>query len=95
MSNAIQFLDTLGSQPALSPADYAATVAAIQMDSAQREALLQRDLDKLHDLLGARGSMAVWVATPDGGEEPQKSPDQPDDDGVVPEDAPYPDEEPK
>ena len=96
MSDVIQFLENLGSQPQFSPADYAATVAALHLDVAQREALLQQDPEVLRDLLGGRRLMAIWVATPDGGEEPQESPDLPDDDeGVEPEGTPQPDEEPR
>lgn len=94
MSNAIQFLETLGSKPMLSPADYAATVAALDLDAAQQQALLQRDHEVLNDLLGGRTLMAMFIATPDGGEEPQESPDLPGDDEEI-EDAPEPEEEPK
>lgn len=95
MSNVIQFLETLGSKPALSSADYAATVVALDVDAAQRQTLLRRDPEVLNDLLGGRALMAMFVATPDGGEEPQESPDQTGDDDAATEDAPEPTEEPK
>lgn len=78
VSNVIQFLETLGNNPAmtrLSAADYAAAVAALDIDDAQRQALLNRDNAVLNDLLGGREKMlcVVWPA-----DEPvRKEDDQP------------------
>lgn len=95
MSNAIHFLETLGSKPTLSPADYAATVAALNVDAAQQQALLCRDPEVLNGLLGGRLLMAMHIVTPDGGEEPQENPDHTgDEDGEETEDAPEPTEKP-
>lgn len=95
MSNTIQFLELLGSKPALSPADYAATIAALDFDIAHQQVLLQKDPQALNDLLGGRMVMAMFVATPDGDDEPQESPDQSDDDGAGDDGASEPDEKSK
>ena len=95
MSNVIRFLETLGSKPALTPAEYAATVAALDIDAAQQLAMLQRDPGTLNGLLGGRALMAMYIATPDGGEEPEERPDHTDDDDAEIEDAPESPEEPK
>lgn len=65
MSNVIHFLEALGSNPALtklSAAQYAATVAALDVDDSQRQALLDRDQTALNGLLGGRDEMrcVVW-----------------------------------
>jgi hypothetical protein len=67
MSNVIQFLEALGQNPA--PADYAAAVAALDIDEAQRQALLNRDHARLNDLLGGR-SKVYCVVVPAEEEEP-------------------------
>lgn len=88
MSNVIQFLETLGSNPAvarLSAAQYAVTVEALDVDGVQRQALLDRDHAALNDLLGGREKMVcmIWPA-----DEPGKSDDdQPGDEQPV-EDTP-------
>lgn len=64
MSNVIQFLEALGSNPSmtrLSAGDYAATVAALDADEAQRQALIARDHAALNDLLGGREKMACMI----------------------------------
>lgn len=66
MSNVIQFLETLGTNQALSPADYAATVATLDIDSKQRQALLDRDHAALNELSEGRGEMCCMILTPDG-----------------------------
>lgn len=80
MSQAIQFLEALGSNPALvrlSAAEYAATVAALDVDQVQRQALLDRDHEALNGLLGGREKMLCLILNP--GEEPvRKDDDQPD-----------------
>lgn len=68
MSNAVQFLESLGSNPALtrlSAAEYAATVAALNVDDAQRQALLDRDIDALNGLLGGRVQMLCLIMNPE------------------------------
>lgn len=90
MSNTIQFLESLGSKPALSPADYAATIAALDFDIAHQQVLLQKDPQALNDLLGGRTVMAMHIATPDNDDEQQESPDHTDDDDAETENAPEP-----
>ena len=80
MSNVIQFLETMGRQPALSPADYAATVAALDFEPAQQQALLASDVSALNSLLEGRSKMFFMVATPERA--PSDAPDQ--DDGFSP-----------
>lgn len=85
MSNVIKFLETLGSNPTrLSAAEYAATVAVLDVDDAQKQALIDRDQDTLNGLLGGRYDMMciLWPA-----DEPAKE-DQPDDDQAPVEDTP-------
>lgn len=68
MSNVIQFLETLGSNPALSrlsAAEYAANVATLDADAKQRQALLVRDHATLSDLVGGRQRMFCSVYAPD------------------------------
>lgn len=65
MSNAIQFLEALGNNPALSAGEYAATIATLGVDEAQRQALLGRDHAALNDLLGGRATMRFFVNTPE------------------------------
>lgn len=67
MSNVIQFLEALGSNPAmtkLSAAQYAATVATVDADDMQRQALLNRDHAALNDLLGGRAEMRCVIFPP-------------------------------
>lgn len=81
MSNVIQFLESLGRNPAngLSPADYAAAVAVLEIDDAQRQALLDRDHAALNGLLGGRAKMYCLVAPAEN--EPQDDQRESDDDG--------------
>lgn len=68
MSNAIQFLQSMGSDSALartSVVDYAAAVAALDIDDAQQRALLDRDQAALSGLLGGRARMIFAVMAPD------------------------------
>jgi hypothetical protein len=60
MSNVIQFLEAMGSKQ-LSAAEYAASVAALEVDAPQRQALLERDQSALNDLLGGRDSMFFGI----------------------------------
>ena len=66
MSNVIRFLETMGSKP-ISPADYAATVAALEVGAPQRKALLDRDQDALNELLDGRRQLkcAIFAADED------------------------------
>lgn len=60
MSNVIQFLESMGRNPGiprLSVADYAATVALLDVGDAERQSLLSRDHSSLNDLLGGRVKM--------------------------------------
>ena len=60
----------------LSPVEYAATVAALDVDDVQRQALLDRNHVELNDLLGGREKLMCVVFPPDGDE--QKDDDQRD-----------------
>ena len=64
MSNAIRFLEHLGSRP-LSAAEYAAGVAALEVDEAQRRALLDRNAVALNDLLGGRRKLMFAILAPE------------------------------
>jgi hypothetical protein len=64
MSNIIRFLETMGSKP-ISPADYAATVAALEVGAPQRKALLDRDHAALNDLLGGRKKLLFAILAAD------------------------------
>ena len=66
MSNVIRFLETMGRKP-ISPADYAATVASLEMGAPQRKALLDRDQDALNELLDGRRQLrcAIFAADED------------------------------
>ena len=66
MSNIIRFLETMGRTP-ISPADYAATVAALEVGAPQRKALIDRDQDALNELLDGRRQLkcAIFAADED------------------------------
>lgn len=79
MSNVVQFMERLGRDPrCLSIADYAASVAALDIDEEQRRALLDRDHDALSGLLGGREKMmcVVWPAD-EPGQDDQPAREQP------------------
>jgi len=62
----VQFLEFLGASPnAMSVANYANAVDALNVDAAAREALLARDAEGITRLLGGRAAMRCIVATPD------------------------------
>ena len=65
MSNAIRFLELLGRRTPLSPADYAASVAQLEVDDAQRRALLHRDPAALSALLGGRQKLMFAILAPE------------------------------
>lgn len=83
MSNAVAFLETMAGRPlhAWNGDEYDAAVAALDVEPAQRRALLERDGDGLAALLRARATMFCMVMTPDGGETeaPLDAPDRDDD----------------
>jgi len=64
MSDAIRFLEALGRRP-LPAADYAARVAALDVDEAQRHALLRRDPAALNALLGGRRTLMFAILAPE------------------------------
>ena len=66
MSNIIRFLETMGRKP-ISPADFAATVAALEIEAPQRKALLDRDQGALNELLDGRRQLrcAIFAADED------------------------------
>lgn len=85
MSNVIQFLESLGSNPALnrlSPAEYGAAVAALEADDAQRQALMDRDHSVLNELLDGRAKIMFVVALPGEDDHDVSLPDDADGDGV-------------
>lgn len=65
MSNVIRFLEALGQNPAVSAAAYSAAVSVLDLDAAQKQALLVRDTNKLNNMLQGRAVMRCMVATPD------------------------------
>ena len=69
MSNAIQFLESMGGKP-LSASDYAATVAHLNIEETHRQALLDRNHSALNDLLGGRERLMCVVFSPDEEEQP-------------------------
>ncbi len=71
MSNVIRFLESMGTQQ-LSAVDYAASVAALEVDSLQKQALLNRDQAALSDLLGGRSNVFFGIfAAEEEEEQPQ------------------------
>ncbi|MFD0738439.1 hypothetical protein ACFQZQ_03950 [Lysobacter koreensis] len=64
MSNAIQFLESMGRNPSathMSAFEYATTVAALDIEGAQKDALLERDESVLSNLLGGRDDMRCMI----------------------------------
>ena len=77
MSNVIQFLESMGRNPGitrLSAADYAATVALLDIGDAERQSLLSCDQSSINDLLGGRVKMFHTIFPAE--EEEQKDDDQ-------------------
>ena len=91
MSNVIQFLEAMGRNPVIhgaSAADYAATVALLEIDGAQQQALLDRDPAALNDLLDGRRRMMFYINTPSP-DDHEAIPDEDNDgDGVPDQDEP-------
>ena len=83
MSKVIQFLETMGrnaSSGRVSDAAYAAAVAALDVDAAQTQALLQRDRAALNVLLGGRATQMMMMLFPveDAPQESEDTQDAPD-----------------
>ena len=78
MSIAIQFLETLGRGPALfgKHLGYFDAVDSLDVESAQRHALLSRNHDALSGLLGGRTKMMMQVWAP-AEDMPQREDEQP------------------
>ncbi len=71
MSNVIRFLESMGNDSSfarLSPAEYAATVALLDVGDSQQRALLDRNHVALNDLLGGRHKVLFAVFAPDDDE---------------------------
>ena len=64
MSNVIRFLESMGSKQ-VSPAEYAAIVADLEVGAPQRKALLDRDHAALNDLLGGRKKLLFAILAAD------------------------------
>jgi hypothetical protein len=64
LSNVIQFLEAMGRSP-VSTAEYAASVAALNIDATQQQALLSRDHAALSGLLDGRKKMYFMVVAAD------------------------------
>lgn len=91
MSNVIQFLEAMGRNPGihgLSAADYAASVALLEIDGAQRQALLDRDSATLSDLVDGRARMMCFISVPSPDDHEAIPDDDKDGDGVPDEDEP-------
>ena len=76
MSNVVQFLESLGRNPAV---NYSAAVAALDVEDAERQALLARDQSALNDLLGGRKKVLCALFPAEGDEPQQEEQPEPDD----------------
>ena len=93
MSDVIDFIESLGAQPAISPHRYAVAIERLAVDDATREALLGRDAAALGVALGGRDVMWCAIRSPDetpvdepwreepAREDPARDDPQPDADG--------------
>ncbi len=88
MSNVIRFLEIQGGKSTSSAAEYAATVALLDIDEEQRQALLDRDCTALSQLLDGRPRMLFFVNTPSPDDHEIFPDDDKDDDGVPDEEVP-------
>ena len=82
MSNVIQFLESMGRDASLrrmSADEFSMAVAELNVDQAQRDALLHRDHAALNVLLGGRATQMMMALFPV--EEPQRQGEEKDDDG--------------
>lgn len=94
MSNAIRFLETLGQNPALarlSPEQLKSMIDSLDLDPAQRGALLEGDLSALGQLIGGRAEMIGLIWEPGPELPPSEVPDADGPDENEP--APAPEEE--
>lgn len=79
MSNVIHFLESVGSAARLqSAADYAAAVAASDLEPSERKALLDRDVRSLTKIMRGRASMFCMIIAPDEQQGEHELPDQAD-----------------
>ncbi len=79
MSNVIEFLERLGSNPALSHGDaagYEAEVAALGVDDEVRQVLMSRDSGALGDLLGGRPKMLCMLFPAEGDDNKKEGEDE-------------------
>lgn len=67
MSQVIQFLESIGGKPSMSPMAYVEAVDALNAGMSQKRALLERDGDALNGLLGGRKQVlcAIFAAEED------------------------------
>lgn len=73
MSNAIRFLESMGSNAAManmSHADYSAVVAALAVDGEVGQAFMDRDVRRLEDALCERSKLFCLVFSPSEEEAP-------------------------
>jgi len=68
MTNTIQILEKMGSNPSRSAAHHAATVSALDLDPSQKQALLQRDHAALNQLLAGRTQVFCAIFAEEGDE---------------------------
>lgn len=88
MSDSIRFLEMLGGKPAIASLGMQAEqVAGLDVDEAQRNALLAGDGAALSRLLDGRSAIYCMISTPDE-QEPVRDPDREDDGDGVPEREP-------
>jgi hypothetical protein len=76
MSNVIRFLETIAADAAasrLAAMDYSGTVASLNANDQEKQALLGRDDSKLRALLDSRHKMFCMIFSPE--EEAPKSPE--------------------
>lgn len=95
MSNVVQFLETMGRQPAqFSDTDYIRSVMEAELDEPLRNALLRRDATGLAHALDARSPMFCFsfIVAPDGGEKSPPGDDGADEGVETPDEAPTPNE---
>lgn len=80
MSNVIRFLESLGASAntgQVSAADYAAIVGTLEgIEDKHRQALLDRDVSALSELLDGRSKMFCMIIAPDSEEEQLEVPDE-------------------
>jgi len=91
MSNVIRFLEEMGRNPAvgrMAAAEYAATMAAFDIDQPQRQALLDRNHVVLGDLVDGRLRMMFYITVPSPDDHEAIPDDDNDGDGVPDDDEP-------